>query len=104
MKEFWATTGRLGWSTCGPVIPLVRHTERVHATMNMSVSKMHAFCQESCRETHVSFRVYLPKKPREGKLSGEQYSKVPVLPDRTREVLILSLDVPKSDSMALSLG
>jgi hypothetical protein len=30
--------------------------------------------------------------------------KVPMLPDRTHNVAILSLDVPKSDSMALGLG
>ena len=35
------------------------------------------------------------------KISGTD---VPVLPDRTLEVLIISLDVPKSDSMALGLG
>ena len=50
--------------------------------------------ESTCRRRPVS---------REGRLSGEEYSNVPVLPDRTSDVLILSLDVPKSDNMALGL-
>lgn len=68
--------------------------------------KKSSLCRIIPRDHMSAFESICRNRPvsGEGRLSGAEYSNVPVFPDRTRDVCIISLDVPKSDSIARGIN